>query len=375
MHLLALLNFTIISLSTLSLAHPGEHHAPANALADLHKREIKNKAHRSLSACSDKIQARGLKARAQARRAATVKRHSKVRKVRDTDTVLNTSHASDECVSQYTPEETLFASNNTCVLNPEGETGPYWVKGEHIRNDLAESQPGVPIVIDGQFLDVETCEPIEGLYWDIWNCNSTGVYSGLVATGNGDTNDLSNLNATFLRGVAKTDSDGVVQFSTVFPGHYSGRTTHHHMVAHLNATVLPNNTLVGGTVAHVGQLFWDQDVINSVEATYPYNTNNVTLTTNAEDRVFGVETEDTDSVPVFEYVMLGDSISDGLFGWVTIGVNTSAEYDPNYSFVLTASSGEAASGGTTTVDGDTGSGGNGTAPSGSMPSGAAPSGL
>jgi hypothetical protein len=31
------------------------------------------------------------------------------------------------------------------------------------------------------------------------------------------------------------------------------------MIDHLNASVLPNNTLAGGTVPQVTQLFWDQD--------------------------------------------------------------------------------------------------------------------
>jgi hypothetical protein len=167
-----------------------------------------------------------------------------------------------------------------------------------------------------------------------------------------------------------------VQFETVFPGHYSGRATHHHMVAHLNATVLSNNTLTGGSVAHVGQLFWDQDLIYDVEATYPYNANNITITTNADDRVFSTETVDTSSDPVFEYVYLGASLSDGLFGWVTIAVNVSATYDPNYSFVWTADGSVAETGGTMSVDGGGGAGGNGTAPSGALsggvPSGTAP---
>lgn len=116
--------------------------------------------------------------------------------------------------------------------------------------------------------------------------------------------------------------------------------------------------------------------INDVEATYPYNTNNVTITPNADDRVFSTESADA-SDPVFEYVYLGDELSDGLFGWITIAVNTSATYDPNYSFVLTESGGVAESGGSVTVDGGSGdggdTGGNGTAPSGSF-SGAVPSG-
>lgn len=117
------------------------------------------------------------------------------------------------------------------------------------------------------------------------------------------------------------------------------------MIAHLGATVLPNNTLTGGTVPHVGQLFYDQDLVDAVEATAPYSTNTIEQTTNAEDRVFGIESEDDGADPVFEYVYLTDDLADGLFGWVTIAVNTSASYDPAYSYVYTASGGVAESGG------------------------------
>ncbi|KAF2678779.1 aromatic compound dioxygenase, partial [Lentithecium fluviatile CBS 122367] len=333
----------LAGLVSVALAHPGEHHQH-NQAADLSKRSFKQHASRGLAACAEKLQARGgVMERAAERRAALVNKHRKARGLitRDTDSVLNTSHHSSEQYTADTPASVLFASNNTCVLSPEAEIGPYWVPGEFIRSDLTDDQPGVPIILEGQFLDVETCEPIQGLYWDIWNCNSTGVYSGLVATGNGDSTDLSNYNATFLRGVQKSDEDGVVTFQSVFPGHYDGRTTHHHIVAHLNATVLPNNTLTGGTVGHVGQLFWDQDIIDAVEATYPYNTNNITQTPNADDRVFATESATDGSDPVFEYVYLGSDLSEGLFGWVTIAVNTSATYDPTYSFVYTANGGVA----------------------------------
>jgi protocatechuate 3,4-dioxygenase beta subunit len=371
MQLINLTKAALVGFAVLAAAHPGEHHE-RDEVAALRTREFKANARRGLEACSSKFKRSGLHARAEARRKEVAKKHRKRRHVvRDTESVLNTSHLSaDSCITSETPEDVLFASNSTCILNPEGETGPYYVLGEHIRSDLREDEPGVPIILEGQFVDVETCEPIVGLYWDLWNCNSTGVYSGLVATGNGNTDDTSNLNNTALRGVQQSDSDGVVQFLSVFPGHYSGRATHHHMVAHLNVTVLPNNTITGGTVAHIGQAFWDQDIIDAVESTYPYNTNNITITTNSEDRVFSDETANSDSDPVFEYVYLGDSLEDGLFGWLTIAVNVSATYDPNYSFIYTASGGEAVS----DSDSSTPGGGNGTAPSGASPSGAAPSG-
>lgn len=72
--------------------------------------------------------------------------------------------------------------------------------------------------------DYNTCEPVEGAYVEIWHCNSTGVYSGIVANGNGDSSDTTNLNKTFLRGVSVTDAEGVVTFDTLFPGHYLSRS-------------------------------------------------------------------------------------------------------------------------------------------------------
>ncbi|PMD31337.1 aromatic compound dioxygenase [Hyaloscypha variabilis F] len=365
---LAAINFAI-----LAAAHPGEHHEH-NEAAELKVRDFKQNARRGLASCADKLEKRGISSKAATRRAALFEKHSRKKNLaRDTATVANTSHLSDATYNPATPDSTVFASNSTCYLNPEGETGPFWVKGEHLRYDLQDGQPGVPVIIEGQFLDVETCEPIEGLWWDLWNCNSTGVYSGVVSAGNGNTDDTGNLDKTFLRGIQPTDSEGVVTFKSIFPGHYAGRATHHHMVAHLNATLLPNNTLSGGTVAHVGQIFWDQSLIYAVEDTYPYNTNTIAITTNADDRVFAEETADTETVPVFEYVYLGDSLEDGIFGWVTVAVNVSATYDPNYSFVLTDEGGVAESGGGAGTGTGTGAG-NGTSPSGALPSGAAPSG-
>ena len=118
------------------------------------------------------------------------------------------------------------------------------------------------------------------------------------------------------------------------------------MVAHINATLNDNNTLSGGTIPHVGQFFFDQDLISQVEATSPYNTNKQMLITNAEDDVFGAqETEKSDSDPVLEYVLLGDDLSDGILAWVTVVVNQSATYDPTYSFTYASGGGVAESGG------------------------------
>ena len=183
-------------------------------------------------------------------------------RARDVDTVLATSHAS----------------------NLTGITA-----------DTVEDQEGVPLYMDIQMIDTNTCEPVPEVYLELWHCNSTGVYSGVVASGNGNSNDSSNIDKTFLRGITQADEDGVVKFDTLFPGHYTGRATHIHVMTHtLDATVNANNTLTGKSVSHVGQMFFDQDLISTVDAVAPYSDNTQTLTTNAEDSILAQEASDVD---------------------------------------------------------------------------------
>lgn len=155
---------------------------------------------------------------------------------------------------------------------------------------------------------------------DFVDCNSTGVYGGVTSSGNGDSTDETNLDNTWLRGVQGTDDDGVAQFQTLFPGHYTGRTTHIHVMVHLNATPFDNATLIDTTAAHVGQMFFDQDLITAVEATSPYSGNTQTLTTNDEDGILTEEQASGD--PIVKYVLLGDTVEDGLLAWLSFGIDT-----------------------------------------------------
>jgi protocatechuate 3,4-dioxygenase beta subunit len=80
----------------------------------------------------------------------------------------------------------------------------------------------------------------------------------------------------FLRGVQITDAQGTVEFKTIYPGHYPGRVNHIHMKVHVGGgATKPTEAdsahagveVYAGHVAHMGQLFFPEDVTRFVEAT------------------------------------------------------------------------------------------------------------
>ncbi|KAH9897202.1 Intradiol ring-cleavage dioxygenase [Xylariomycetidae sp. FL2044] len=216
-----------------------------------------------------------------------------------------------------TPHSTIFGSDALIALAPETIIGPYWVGGEYIRTDIAEGEGGVPIHLDLQFVDVTSCGPVPNMLVDLWHANATGVYSGVVAG--------AGLNTTFLRGVQITDIEGVVNFDSVFPGHYQGRVNHIHVTSNQGGRLLENGTYAGGRVNHIGQLYFDQELIDAVEGMAPYWDNAMRLTFNRQD-FLAAEQASGDYDPFFDYVMLSDDPADGLLMWITVGINGTADH-------------------------------------------------
>ncbi|KAJ5266844.1 hypothetical protein N7478_009652 [Penicillium angulare] len=322
-----------LALAFLGTAHPGDHEersATDNKL-QVQKRTYHSNFVQSYNECAKNLESSGLNKRATFRRRSKINQFRQEiaalrleqqtfgphRKPNNEPTLkhifnlpdqLEKSHlVTNTSIGPDTPPDELFGNNGTCVLNPNSSTGPFYIKGELIRSNITEGEAGVPMIIDTQIIDVDSCDPLEGVWWDIWSCNATGVYSGIQTWGNGDENDASNLNATFLRGLQQSDSEGVAQFQAIFPGHYLGRATHLHVVAHVgNVTRLSNDTISGGSVAH-----------------------------RAVDWIFLEGIKDTSSDPFFNYVKLGDDIEEGIFAWVSIAVNLSVSFDPSHEWRLT----------------------------------------
>lgn len=83
----------------------------------------------------------------------------------------------------------------------------------------------------------------------------------------------------------------------------------------------------GGYVSHIGQLFFDESLRSAVEATYPYNTNNITVLSNDDDMWAPSAADNANYDPFPEYIYLNsEDITDGLLMWIAIGIDTSANY-------------------------------------------------
>lgn len=269
----------------------------------------------------------------------------------------------------FTPLTEVFDANTSCILAPEVTDGPYYVVGEYMRSNVKEElySDGVDVFLEVQYIDINTCEPVPSVAVDIWNANATGTYSGIYTSGNYAADGL---NSTYLRGIQLTDHEGVASFETIFPGHYDGRAVHTHLLAHTNASVQSNGTISvwDAPVAHIGQLFWPEDLRAEVEATYPYTENSQALTV-LDDDMWSIVQADSTYDPLPKYIYLGDSIEHGLFAWIQIGINASADYttDDYYGVAAYLDADGGHSTGYTVGGGDGGdASGNGTMPTGSM---------
>lgn len=315
-----------------AVAHPGDSAEEVRRELQAHNAAFPI-ARRAISACASSPNTAALKARSVARRAAAAENlrqkrgitHKAVKSKRDQAGFAKWSAVDHDASSLGydldTPLDVIFDSNSTCALVPETTIGPYWVSGELIRTDVTDGQDGVPVHLDLQFIDLNSCDPIPAeTLIDIWSCNATGVYSGVSATGQGG------LKTTHGRGIQQTDSDGVVEFDVVFPGHYTGRAPHIHVMTTSGATLFPNATYVAdsGTPSHIGQFFFDQALITEVETLAPYSGNTQALTLNSQDGI-GIGQATVDYDPFVDYVRLGDSLDDGLLAFITVFVDTTAD--------------------------------------------------
>lgn len=124
----------------------------------------------------------------------------------------------------------------SCVLAPAVGEGPFYFDPDLLRADIRDGRSGAPLSVRLRVLAERSCEPIAGARVDLWQSDGYGLYSGYTRQrGTGTVPASSVAGQQWLRGMQVTDDNGFVQFMTIFPSWYVGRTPHIHFKVLLGA--------------------------------------------------------------------------------------------------------------------------------------------
>lgn len=206
-------------------------------------------------------------------------------------------------------------TSGVCTLNAEVTEGPYSLDGALVREDIREDKEGFEVRYTFTVVDqAADCAPLADALVEIWHCDALGEYSGFVG-GNGHQEED---NGTFLRGGQLTDANGQCGITSIWPGHYVSRAVHVHMRVHTEVT-LTDDSYTGGEVIHTGQLFFDPDINEEIQATSPYSANTTKETALADDSIYD---DGGASSGLLTLTALGSGVSDGYKATITVGVDS-----------------------------------------------------
>jgi len=208
------------------------------------------------------------------------------------------------------------AANAICTLTKQLTEGPYYLDHALVRADVSEDKQGVPLELVLPVVDKDTCAPLNKALVEIWYCDALGEYSGFVGNnGHSEPDD-----GTFLRGGVLTNTSGVANITTIYPGWYRGRCVHIHVKVHTGVTLTSDGSFTGGRELHTGQLFFNETITTAMAKVSPYSTNKVTRTTLAQDSIYD---DGGASSGLLTLTALGSTTSAGYTGTLTLGVETS----------------------------------------------------
>ncbi len=209
---------------------------------------------------------------------------------------------------------------------PDETAGPYPGDGSNgpdileqsgiVRSDLRSSldggatAAGVPMTLNLTIFDTATGDvPLTGAAVYVWHCDDQGRYS-MYSSGIE--------NESYLRGVQVVGSDGVVSFTSIFPGCYDGRWPHIHFEVYPNVDAITDasNAIATSQVA-LPQAACD---VVYADAAYPSSASNLSRVSLESDNVFG------DDGGALE---LATATGDNSIGWtVALGVRVDTTTTP-----------------------------------------------
>jgi protocatechuate 3,4-dioxygenase beta subunit len=207
--------------------------------------------------------------------------------------------------------ELLAAQPVSCRLWPEQTEGPYDRPVHPERRDITEDRVGLELRVGLRLVDAQIGAPLVGVPVEVWHADHDGRYAGFapfaprpgeVVTSASVPNEVVAPSETFLRGMQRTDEEGICVFETIYPGWYASRTVHIHLAARLPT----------GRRA-VSQLYFPDELTDQVFARPPYAGRPPRDTTNATDSIF------TDGGARTMLRLTGDPV-DGLTGVLCLAI-------------------------------------------------------
>ena len=195
-------------------------------------------------------------------------------------------------------------SANSCTVAPTETEGPFPTKvpASYVRSDITDGKAGYPLTAKITVTNTtDGCAPLAGALVDIWHCDAEGNYSEYGGAGMQGTNYQG---VHFLRGRQVTDANGQVTFITIFPGWYSGRTTHIHV--HVYAA--------NGTSLKVAQIAFPEGAGTALAAVSGYAKGLSGYTYNKSDNVFSDDTSGA------EIATVTGTTTDGFVLTMSLGV-------------------------------------------------------
>jgi protocatechuate 3,4-dioxygenase beta subunit len=175
---------------------------------------------------------------------------------------------------------TTDTTSGDCTVTDTETAGPYPTKtpSSYVRSNIVDGQAGVPLTIKITIKNVNnSCAVLSGALVDIWHCTALGYYSEYVDTPGGGYASIDYTAAHFLRGRQTTTTDGLVTFTSIFPGWYSPRAPHIHVHVYNSS----------GTSLLITQIAFPTDVCDTVYTTASdYTARGKQDTANTADMVF-----------------------------------------------------------------------------------------
>ncbi|XP_021949840.1 protocatechuate 3,4-dioxygenase beta chain isoform X2 [Folsomia candida] len=175
------------------------------------------------------------------------------------------------------------ANNEKCELTPQSYEGPFFLPNQPIRQDIREGRPGVSLKIE--FIVKNTkCQPVQDAQVHVWHADALGVYSaysGYYPLGDPNAKQITGPHAepteeaTFLRGIQITDSNGRAKFQTIYPGWYRYRTLHLHF-----------KITFEGKDKYSGEIYFPDSLTDEIAKVEPYKEHNDKRVKNKQDSQF-----------------------------------------------------------------------------------------